>query len=84
MSDDDDIPILTDAVARKAQGKLTSEQIDDLCDSLSAEAWVLIDKLLAEALQEAEETLRVQINDRLNDEFPALVEKTLREKLGNN
>jgi hypothetical protein len=84
MSDDDDIPTLTEAVARKAGSRLTPEQIDDICDSLSAEAWVLIDRLLAEALRQAEENLRVQINDRLNHEFPALIEKTLREKLGNN
>jgi len=82
MSDDDDhIPVLRDAVARKPKLTLTPEQIDELCDSLSAEAWVLLDKLLAEALREAEESIRFKINDRLSDEFPALIEKTLREKL---
>ena len=81
-SDDKDIPVLRDAVARKQATRLSPDQIDEVIDSLSAAAWVLIDKLLAEALRDAEETLRLQINDRLSDEFPALVEKTLREKLG--
>ena len=81
MSNDDDIPVLRDAVARKPQTTVSPEQIDEICDSLSAEAWVLLDKLLVEALREAEERLRLQINDRLNDELPALIEKTLREKL---
>ena len=82
MSDDDDIPVLRDVVARKPQVTLSQEEIDELCDSLSAEAWVLIDKLLAEALREAEESLRIRINDRLSDDLPALIEKTLRERLG--
>jgi len=82
MSDDEDIPVLREAVARKPQATLSQEEIDELCDSLSAEAWVLIDKLLAEALREAEESLRFRINDRLSDDLPALIEKTLRERLG--
>lgn len=81
MSDDDDIPVLHDVVARKPQVSFSPEQIDELCDGLSAEAWVLLDKLLAEALREAEESIRIKINDRLSDELPALIEKTLREKL---
>ncbi len=79
---DDEIPVLRNAVARKPPGTLSAEQVDELCDSLSAETWVLIDKLLAEALRETEEALRFKINDRLNDELPALIEKALREKLG--
>jgi len=82
MSDDEDIPVLREAVARKPQATLSQEEIDEMCDSLSAEAWVLIDKLLAEALREAEEALRFRINDRLSDDLPALIEKTLRERLG--
>ena len=81
MSDDDDIPVLREAVAREAQAGLSPEQIDEICDGLSAEAWVLLDKLIAEALRDTEETLRYKINDRLSSELPALVEKTLREKL---
>ena len=81
---DDEIPVLRDAVARKPQETLSHEQVDELCDSLSAETWVLIDKLLAEALRETEEALRFKINDRLNDELPALIEKALREKLAPN
>ncbi len=81
---DDDIPVLRDAVARKPQQGLTPEQIDELCDSLSANTRLLIDKLIAEAMPEAEEAMRIQINDRLNDELPALIENTLREKLSND
>ncbi|MGI9289857.1 MAG: hypothetical protein ACR2QG_01110, partial [Gammaproteobacteria bacterium] len=75
-------PVLREAVARKPQATLSQAEIDELCDRLSAEAWVLIDKLLAEALREAEESLRFRINDRLSDDLPALIEKTLRERLG--
>ena len=78
---DDDIPVLRDAVARKPRGNLNQDQIDEICDSISAEAWVLIDKLVAEALREAEEELRIRLNERLKDEFPALVENALRDKL---
>ena len=81
MSDDDDIPVLREAIARKPQTVLNQEQIDELCDGISAEAWVLIDKLIAEALREAEETIRFRINDRLSDDLPALIEKSLRERL---
>lgn len=81
---DDEIPVLRNAVARKPQETLSQELVDELCDSLSAETWVLIDKLLAEALRETEEALRFKINDRLNDELPALIEKALREKLAPN
>lgn len=78
---DDEIPVLREAVARRPKTSLSPEEMDELCDSLSAEAWVLIDKLLADALREAGETLRFQINDRLSNEFPALIEKTLRDRL---
>jgi hypothetical protein len=80
-SDDNDIPVLREVVARKPQPSLSQEQIDELCDCISAEAWVLIDKLIAEALREAEETIRFRINDRLSDDLPALIEKSLRERL---
>jgi len=80
---DDDIPVLRDAVARKPRG-LSAEQIDELIDSLSAESWVLIDKLVQESLKEAEETLLVRINDRLSEELPSLIEKTVREQLEEN
>ncbi len=80
---DDDIPVLRDAVARKPRG-LSAEQIDELIDSLSTESWVLIDKLVQESLKEAEETLLVRINDRLSEELPSLIEKTVREQLEEN
>ena len=83
MTSDDDIPVLRDAVSRKQPTGLTPEQLDELCDSLNANAWVLIDKLIAESLRDAEETLRLKISDRLSDELPALIEETVRDKLGN-
>ena len=82
MSDDNDIPVLRDAVARRPASQLSPEQIDDVCDKLSAEAWVLLDNMLAEALREAEENIRVMMNERLSAEFPSLIEKALQEALG--
>jgi hypothetical protein len=82
MSNDNDIPVLRDAVARRPTSQLSPEQIDDVCDRLSAEASVLLDKMLAEALREAEENIRTMMNDRLSAEFPSLIEKTLQEALG--
>ena len=82
MDEDDEIPVLTEAVRRKTGGALSDEQIDELCDGLAAEAWVLLDGLIAESLRDVEEQLRVKINDRLGDELPQLIEKALREKLG--
>jgi hypothetical protein len=81
MSDDDDIPVLRDAVARRQPLKLSPEEIDDLCAGINTAAAELIDKLLAEAMREAEYTLRLQVNERLSDELPELIEKTLHEKL---
>ncbi len=82
MNNDDDIPVLRDAVARKHSPQLSTEEIDAISASINAAASELIDKLLAEAMREAENTLRLQINDRLNDELPVLIEKNLPEKLG--
>lgn len=79
---DDDIPVLTDAVRRPSAGKLSEEQIDALCDSLAADTWVLLDGLIDTALRNAQDGLRLQLNERLGDELPALIERTLREKLG--
>ena len=81
MSDDDDIPVLRDAVARRQTLKLSPDEIDDLCAGVNAAASELIDKLLAEAMREAEYTLRLQINERLNDELPTLIERALQEIL---
>ena len=81
MNSDDDIPVLRDAVSRRARAALPREQLDELCDSLSAQVWVLLDRLMAEALQEAEENLRVRLNDRLNQELPGLIETAVRDKL---
>jgi len=82
IDQDQEIPVLTEAVRRRTDRELSQEQIDALCDSLSAEAWVLIDTLIADSLRDIEEKLRVSINDRLGDELPPLIEKTLQEKLG--
>ena len=80
---DDDIPVLRDAViVRRQSTRLSPAQIDTLCDSINVAARALIDNLLAEGLRECEAILRAQINDRLSDELPAMIEKTLRDKLG--
>jgi len=82
MNNDDDIPVLRDAVIRKHSTQPSPEEIDEICTGINAAASELIDKLLAEAMREAANTLRLQIDDRLTDELPALIEKTLHEKLG--
>jgi hypothetical protein len=80
---DDDIPVLRDAViVRRQSTRLSPAQIDNLCDSINVAARALIDNLLAEGLRECEAILRAQINDRLSDELPGMIEKTLRDKLG--
>ncbi|NND55525.1 MAG: hypothetical protein HKN56_11225 [Gammaproteobacteria bacterium] len=79
--EDEEIPVLTEAVRRRGRD-LSGEQIDEICDSLAAEAWVMLDNLIAESLRDIEEELRIKINDRLGDELPQLIEKTLHEKLG--
>ena len=81
MSEDDDIPVLRDAVARRQPLKLSSAEIDEICAGVNAAASELVDKLLAEAMREAEYTLRMQVNERLKDELPTLIEKTLQETL---
>ncbi len=82
MDQDEEIPVLTEVVRRKAGNELSGAQLDELCDSLAAETWVLLDNLIAESLRDVEDTLRVRINDRLGDELPKLIEKTLHEKFG--
>ncbi|MEE4184647.1 MAG: hypothetical protein V2J12_02635 [Gammaproteobacteria bacterium] len=82
MVQDDDIPVLTDAVSRRARSALSNEEVDELCDGIAAETWVLVDGLVSDALRDIEEQLRVRINDQLGDQLPALIEKTVREKLG--
>ena len=84
MHDDDDIPVLRDAVARRSRATFSEEDVDEICDRLNAEAWVMIDRLLAEALSEAKDELRDKISDRLSEQFPSLIEKILREKLAND
>ncbi len=79
---DDDIPVLRDAVIRKPSTRLSPTQIDVLCDDMNVSTRTLVDSLLAEGLRECEAILRAQINDRLSDELPALIEKVLRDKLG--
>ena len=81
MSDDDDIPVLRDAIARRPSTPVTQEQLDDICDSVGTQTRELLDELLAEGLREAEESLRKSIGDRLNDELPALIDTVLRDKL---
>jgi hypothetical protein len=82
MIHDDDIPVLTDAVRRGARSALSSDQVDELCDGIAAETWVLVDGLVSDALRDIEDQLRLKINDQLGEQLPALIEKTVREKLG--
>ena len=82
MSNEDDIPVLRDAVAGKTAATIDQERLDSISDNLSIQARELLDELLIEGLREAEESLRRSIGNRLNDELPTLIDNVLREQLG--
>ena len=79
---DDDIPVLRDAVARRAGDTLRQEQLDDVADRLITATRQLIDELLEGALQDAEDVLRIRLAERLNDELPGLIDNVLRDRSG--
>ena len=81
---DDDIPILRDAVARRAGESLSEAQLDDVADRLIAATRQLVDELLEGALQEAEDVLRIRLAERLNDELPGLIDNVLRDRSSGN
>ena len=81
MNSDDDIPVLRDAVARKPARGLEPAQIDELCEELSAGAQALVEHLVEQALQENMQILRTRLKNELSSELPALIEKTVSEKL---
>ena len=81
---DDDIPILRDAVARRASESLSEAQLDDVADRLIAATRQLVDELLEGALREAEDVLRIRLAERLNDELPGRIDNVLRDRSGGN
>jgi len=82
MTDDDDIPVLKDAVARRSP-RLTAKQLDEICASVSEATAHLVNSLLAEAMQTVATSIREEISEQLDDELPELIEKTIHKQLGN-
>ena len=82
MTDDDDIPVLKDAVARRSP-RLTPKQLDEICASVSEATARLVNSLLAEAMQTVATSIREEISEQLDDELPELIEKTIHKQLGN-
>jgi hypothetical protein len=81
MSDEDDIPVLRNVVARQPLITLTPEQLDEVCDNVKTQARELVYQILEDGLREAEESLYQNISDRLNNELPALIDSVLRNRL---
>lgn len=81
---DDDIPVLRDAVARRTGEGLSDEQLDDVTDRLITATRDLVDELLEGALRDAEDVLRIRLTERLNDELPGLIDNVLRDRSGRN
>jgi hypothetical protein len=88
MNDDDklpnEIPVLREAVSRRRADSqaISQEELDNLRAQLSADIRTLVDELLAEGLTEAAATLRLQINDRLDDELARMIDRALHARFG--
>jgi hypothetical protein len=86
MKPPNDIPVLREAVGRRRADKpaLDAEQLENLRAQLSADMRTLVDELLAEALNDAQENLRLIVNEKLGDELPDLIDQVLRARLGDS
>jgi hypothetical protein len=82
MTSSNDIPVLRDPVSKKSGLELDPELIENLRARLSADMRTLVDEVLAEALADAQENLRLIVNDRLSEELPDLIEQALKARLG--
>ncbi|MDZ7643939.1 MAG: hypothetical protein U5K76_06775 [Woeseiaceae bacterium] len=81
--DDDDIPILTDAIDRApaTQSSLSVDDIDRLQDKLCATSLKIAESTLRDAVRDAEHELRERVMTALRRELPALVRDVLDEHL---
>ena len=86
----EDIPVLTDVIADDdaASTGETTQAIDraaliaELQTHLASNAYALTEQVLHNAFAEMEATLFAQISARLREELPELIDRILREHLG--
>ena len=87
-----DIPVLTDVIADDENTGIgeAPEAVDrasliaELQTQLAANAYGLTEQLLHNAFAEMEATLFAQISARLREELPELIDRILREHLGDD
>ena len=94
MTDDDDIPVLTESVdipvlteavefgaSGKALPVLNEFQMNELRIRLSDSAYGLMERLLYNAIREMENALLEDLANHLRDELPEMIDKILQEHL---
>lgn len=83
MPENDDIPILTDAIdrAQSAATRLSGDDIEELQRRLCASSLKLAEDALREASREAERALQERVMATLRAELPVLVRGVLNERL---
>ncbi len=85
-----DIPVLTDVITDDEAPTIgdTASPVDhesliaELQTQLASNAYALTEQLLHNAFAEMEATLFAQISARLREELPELIDRILREHLG--
>ena len=81
MTDDDDIPLLTDVVRRerRAEDRLSDEQIQ----AISAASAGLIVRVVKDALADVERKLALTISRELNEQLPRIIVDVMRRNSDN-
>jgi hypothetical protein len=87
MSEDDDIPVLTEEVELSSTAPfvapaLNEFQINELRIRLTDSAYSLMERLIYNAISEMENALLEDLANHLRDELPELVDTILQEHLG--
>jgi hypothetical protein len=86
MSNDENIPVLTDAVEIKSATTIAAPildefQIDELRKSLTDSAYRLMERQIYSSIREMENTLQEVLTKQLGDELPELIDRILQEHL---
>lgn len=81
MTDNDDIPLLTDVVRRerRAEDRLSDEQIQ----AISAASAGLIVRVVKDALADVERKLALTISRELNEQLPRIIVDVMRRNSDN-
>ena len=86
--DPDALPVLTDTVDEQAVVSHPARDYDTLVAELQTELVAatmnLAEGLLHAAFREVEATLFEQVSNRLRQELPELIDRTLRDRLGDS